>query len=316
VESIDGLAGWNTIMGTSGNDILTFAATTLANIGRIDGGAGADQLTGSNAADYLFGGDGNDTLAGGAGNDIVQGGEGIDTISDAAGNNLLLGNGGTDTLTGGTGAEIFAGGTGNDTITTGAGADLIAFRFGDGQDLVNATNVQDNVLSLSGTNYANMTLRKSSNDLVVELGADAGNVMQQLTFKDWYQGQGNRSVATLQVLTEGTDYLAGSADPLRDNKVERFNFQALVTAFDAARAATPNLARWNIASKLLDAHLTRKRWVVTSPTTTRLAVISPAWTLARRTTPWVQRRSAPPRRPCTHGRRSAKPSRRSLNSKD
>lgn len=38
---------------------------------------------------------------------------------------------------------------------------------------------------------------------------------------------------------------------MRDNKVERFNFQGLVNAFDAARA--PNA--WAVMNSLLDAHL-------------------------------------------------------------
>ena len=43
---------------------------------------------------------------------------------------------------------------------------------------------------------------------------------------------------------------------LRDNKVERFDFNAIVQRFDQARAATPSAANhWAVMNALLDAHL-------------------------------------------------------------
>lgn len=70
------------------------------------GGAGSDELTGSNInkfGDHLYGGDGNDTLSGLAGDDYLEGG---------AGGDILLGGTGDDTLVGGAGTDTYRFGTG------------------------------------------------------------------------------------------------------------------------------------------------------------------------------------------------------------
>ncbi|UUZ55974.1 hypothetical protein LP419_11435 [Massilia sp. H-1] len=55
-------------------------------------------------------------------------------------------------------------------------------------------------------------------------------------------------MSTLQVVTEGgTDYQPGSAPGIHDNKIEQFNFGALVARYDALRAADPALTTWNMA---------------------------------------------------------------------
>jgi hypothetical protein len=50
-------------------------------------------------------------------------------------------------------------------------------------------------------------------------------------------------------------YNPGSSDPLLNKKVDQFNFQMMVDAFDQAKAANPQLDRWALMNKLLDAHL-------------------------------------------------------------
>ncbi|MCV6595561.1 MAG: sulfatase-like hydrolase/transferase, partial [Mangrovicoccus sp.] len=76
--------GATNIFGYAGNDWLG-----LGDAGTADGGAGDDELRGSNLADTLLGGDGNDFLFGrngddvlrpGKGNDKVQGTGGVDTV--------------------------------------------------------------------------------------------------------------------------------------------------------------------------------------------------------------------------------------------
>jgi hypothetical protein len=63
-------------------------------------------------------------------------------------------------------------------------------------------------------------------------------------------------VGTMQVIAEAMQgYSQASGDPLLDDKVEWFDFGALVAAFDDARAANRNIARWSMMSELLDAHL-------------------------------------------------------------
>ena len=48
---------------------------------------------------------------------------------------------------------------------------------------------------------------------------------------------------------------ASSSNPLLNKKIENFDFQALVSAYDSARVANANLVHWNVMGKLLDAHL-------------------------------------------------------------
>ncbi|WP_157994655.1 hypothetical protein, partial [Peristeroidobacter agariperforans] len=50
------------------------------------------------------------------------------------------------------------------------------------------------------------------------------------------------------------DFAAGGADPLKDQKVEQFDFLGLVNQFDLARAANPSLTSWALTTALLDFH--------------------------------------------------------------
>ena len=206
------------------------------------GNAGDNLIKGNSAGNILNGGDGVD---------LLQGGAGADTILDTSGNNLLDGGAGHDALIGGDGNDWFAGGTGNDVITTGSGADVIAFNRGDGQDTVLASGGKDNTLSLGkGVKYADLLFKKSSNDLILVTGSK-----EQITFKDWYARDSNRSIANLQVVIEGSSqHKPGSSNPL-NNKVEWFDFNGLVAKFDRERAAKPSLSSWSLASSMLNFHL-------------------------------------------------------------
>jgi len=216
------------------------------------GNAAANALSGGDGRDLVQGGAGADTLTGGNGRDILQGGDANDILTDASGNTLLHGGLGTDTLTGGANNDFLAGGAGNDTLTTGAGADIIGFDRGDGQDVVNASTVADNTLSLGGgIRYADVALLKSGNDLVVDVGSS-----EQLTFKDWYLSTSNRNVVNLQMVVDAsTDWNAASSNALVNKRVSRFDFAGLVSRFDTARAADPLLTRWSVSSALAEFHL-------------------------------------------------------------
>jgi Ca2+-binding RTX toxin-like protein len=71
------------ISGSAAANTLNFALVTLTVITIIDGAAGNDTITGSNAADVIRGGAGNDVLSGGAGNDtfVYATGFGTDVIN-------------------------------------------------------------------------------------------------------------------------------------------------------------------------------------------------------------------------------------------
>ena len=52
-----------------------------------------------------------------------------------------------------------------------------------------------------------------------------------------------------------TDYDGASSDVTRNKKVETFNFDGLVAAFDAARVANPSLTTWALTGALAAQYL-------------------------------------------------------------
>lgn len=113
-------AGFFSVIGGAGNDVLLGSAVTTTSV-RASGGGGNDQFSGGGGADRLSGGTGNDTLSGGAGNDSLSGGAG------------------NDVLRGGLGADRVDGGAGNDTYVFGSGelssADVVSDESGSADTL-------------------------------------------------------------------------------------------------------------------------------------------------------------------------------------
>jgi Ca2+-binding RTX toxin-like protein len=103
----DTLAGIENVMGSQGNDTITF-------------NGGANLLDGQDGNDIINAGPGNDTVSGGLGNDTLNGEGGNDLLNGGAGNDLFryaIGNG-ADTVDGGEGLDTLAitGGAGNETL--------------------------------------------------------------------------------------------------------------------------------------------------------------------------------------------------------
>jgi Ca2+-binding RTX toxin-like protein len=267
---LDGGAGTDTMIGGLGDDtyivdvatdVVTenlnqgfdtvYSAVTLTLAANAEAlflsGSSAINGTGNALNNLIRGNTAINTLNGGAGNDLLEGGAGNDILTDTAGAALFNGGAGNDTLTGGAGAEIFLGGLGNDTLTTAAGNDLILFNKGDGQDTVAAGGTGKDTLSLGGgIAYADLALSKASNDLVLKVGA-----AESITFKNWYATTPSKPVANLQVIAEAmAGFVAGGIDPLKNQKVENFNFTGLVDSFDAARVANTGLTSWALSDAL------------------------------------------------------------------
>jgi Ca2+-binding RTX toxin-like protein len=217
------------------------------------GGTTAINGTGNSLANLLRGNAMNNLLAGGNGTDILEGGGGVDTLSNGTANSTLFNGGaGNDAITGTNANDILIGGTGNDALSTGTGADVIAFNLGDGQDTVAASTTKDNTVSVGGgAKYADLLFKKSGNDLILAVGAS-----DQITFTGWYTSTSNHSVNNLQVVIEGTtDYDGASSDVTRNRKIETFNFDALVSAFDTARGVNPGLTSWALTNALAAQYL-------------------------------------------------------------
>ena len=156
--SINLVNGVLTVVGTPGNDTITFslkaidsnflraksnaadnserAVYAVSDITQIQayGLTGNDLISASGLSIPVafYGGGNSDTLVGGAGNDTLVGG---------ARNDLLIGNGGNNTLRGAAGDDRILGGSGNDTIDGGVGHDVI--NGGGGTDIISSANPAD-----------------------------------------------------------------------------------------------------------------------------------------------------------------------------
>ena len=151
-RKIWGGAGRDTIMGSSGNDIIYGDEETpsSAECGGdplelrcndvIYGNGGLDELHGGDDDDFIQGGDQADRIWGDAGDDRLVGGDGADTLYGGTGNDALLGESGNDFLYGVTdlvfvnrplskpdarNRDFLSGGAGDDTIHGGDGDDTI-----------------------------------------------------------------------------------------------------------------------------------------------------------------------------------------------
>src|SRR4029078_1650491 len=120
----------------------------------LDGGAGADAMTGGAGNDAYFvdnisdqtienPGEGNDTvfstvdfrLSANVDNLILQGGADLQAYGNSA-VNALFGNAGNNLIDGEDGNDIVIGGRGNDVALLGAGDDTFVWNPGDGNDTV------------------------------------------------------------------------------------------------------------------------------------------------------------------------------------
>jgi Ca2+-binding RTX toxin-like protein len=171
-----------TVLGTSGNDVLT--GTNEADV--ICGLDGVDIITGLNGDDQIDGNGGSDRMVGGQGNDVINGGEGDDwvrysgspagtTIDLSAGVASNDGLGGSDvlisverafgsktaddTITGDDGDNVLSGLGGNDTLYGLGGNDRLlgglgddTIYGGDGDDRLEGDPGTDTCVDDSGTN--------------------------------------------------------------------------------------------------------------------------------------------------------------------
>ena len=117
---------------------------------------------------------------------------------------------------------------------------------------MNLTRTAVDTVSIGGgIRYADLKLAKSGNDLVIDTGSG-----DKLTINDWYGPSAARSMRTVQIVAESMpDYNSASTDPLLNKKIETFDFQRIVAAFDAARAGNSKLPAWTVAPVLASARI-------------------------------------------------------------
>jgi trimeric autotransporter adhesin len=223
----------------------------VGNVGNnlLDGGAGNDLLSGGAGDDRLVGGLGADVLEGQAGNDILEGGAGTDALFGGAGN---------DVLDSGTGAGLLVGGVGADTLYVGDKGVVVTFNKADGADTINWNGIHAFTISLGGgIKYEDIKLRRSGADLYFDLNTARTD---SIRIANYYNNCSVvRPAITLQMLNEPAgQYVVGSTNPYRDQKIEQFNAGKLVADFNSAYQTTSALRNgtsWSVMNSLLAAHL-------------------------------------------------------------
>jgi Ca2+-binding RTX toxin-like protein len=127
------------VLAESGNGTVKIGSEVdrYTSIEDLEGGYGADKLTGNSKSNTIYAYYGNDTVSGLGGNDTLFGWYGNDALNGGAGNDLLSGFRGNDRMTGGTGIdtfEFYSDDGGKDVITDfsakGSSADILSFSKG------------------------------------------------------------------------------------------------------------------------------------------------------------------------------------------
>ena len=283
-DILDGGVGEDTLSGGLGNDILIggvgndirirdffvgsnhqfgelqfsdgvkWTASELAKIYPIQSvrlTAGYDYFTVADDGVPVYADAGDDSIRGSWSNDILFGELGNDRLYGRGGHDVLIGGDGQDTLEGGPGNDLLVGGAGNDIIYAVEGTDVVAFNQGDGMDEVISSYLRGHGSSVSlggGIHYDDLQLSKSGSDLILRTGDQEG-----LTFKNWYDGR--KSIGTLQMMIEGSDYVAASSDAIHNKKVQQFDFKKIADEFDAERGKRPGIDSWAMSDALLKFHL-------------------------------------------------------------
>ena len=196
-DSIFGCEGSDTLLGEDGNDTITDYAFHAGEQNIIDGGNGADNISGYGTAsqeelsggpgndvirafgiaevygnagedtiygsdmdDELYGQEDHDIIYGGAGNDLINGGAGDDFLYGGDDNDTLLGMDGDDLVQGQAGEDFCYGGDGDDQVSGGADDDYVF--GGNGSDIVDGDAGADTV----GGGYADYDLSTGICDYV------------------------------------------------------------------------------------------------------------------------------------------------------
>ncbi|UUZ65418.1 calcium-binding protein [Polaromonas sp. P1-6] len=212
-DALYGGSGHDRLLGGNGNDVLFAGGGSDKLYGgngddELHGEAGNDMLDGGNGKDLLidlqgnntfYAGNDDDTVRAGAGNDaiyadngrdVVQAGAGSDVIVSGNENDLVDAGIGDDTIGTGNSDDWIAAGKGNDVIDGGNGRNLYAFNRGDGADTLNNSGNGRDTVSLGGSiRYADLSLAKTGNDLVLNVGQG-----DSMTLKNWYVGNNTKGV--------------------------------------------------------------------------------------------------------------------------
>jgi Ca2+-binding RTX toxin-like protein len=157
IERADLLAG-------DGNDDIDAAGFTGPTT--LDGGAGNDEITGTNNDDSILGGAGNDTVSGLGGADSINTGTGNDNINGGSGDDVITGSFGNDTIDGSTGFDTLNEGFSSTTNKT--------FSMSNVATVFTDNGVNQGTDTISGLERANIVMLAGNNDIFLgEFGGQA-----------------------------------------------------------------------------------------------------------------------------------------------
>ena len=146
--------------------------------GTLESDRGENAIIGTDVADIIFAQTGNDQAFGGLGDDIIFGEVGNDDLRGQEGADTLIGGLGNDTLLAEGNGDMFNGGEGNDTyrfFTETAGGTEIIDEGGTDEISITVANGEERTeidLSINDPNPAFIGLRKSEDDLLIDLNQD------------------------------------------------------------------------------------------------------------------------------------------------
>lgn len=153
--------------GEDGADTISAAGAKIGNVILfLDGGLGADTITGSAGGDSIGGGDDDDVINGGDGPDTIRGGLGNDLLAGGEGNDIVFGEEDDDTLTGENGDDLLNGGSGDDDLDGDNGNDTLLGELG--SDTLLGDRGDDSVVGGSGAD----TLQGAAGDDTLDGGAN------------------------------------------------------------------------------------------------------------------------------------------------
>ena len=248
-DKFDGGEGFDTILMTEGNDVLSLddptSAIGLSEAGTSEearvkdiavihagagddvinfstqkysyddvvvyGGEGDDKIWLNEGNDKVFGGEGNDEIYTGAGDDEISGGEGDDVIYGGDGNDIIDGGSGTNQLSGEEGDDIFIAGSGVDIIDGGNGFDTISYANSSEAININLSNNE-----ISGGDAENDTITSIENVIGSNfddeiIGNSESNILNGKIGNDILQG-GLGSDIYVYNANSGTDIITEISD--------------------------------------------------------------------------------------------------------
>lgn len=203
--------------------------TISADVERLEGGKGADTLTGNGMANFLLGGAGNDVLRGGGGVDVLLGDKGADTMFGGGGRDMVSYYGRTkavkadldgvkgddgekgekdtisvdvEDLEGGKGADTLTGNGKENFLRGGAGNDVLA--GGGGYDAIMGEQGADSMSGGAGVDLVSYVSHQYG--VIADLDGEMGD--------DGEWGEGDSIALDVERLAggEGNDTLTGNAD--------------------------------------------------------------------------------------------------------